>query len=62
MRLFELFKAEERQFITKADKHQLVGPLASAFIKKGIVIIKDGANIQHLLRSYVSKEKTLYTH
>ena len=54
----KFFTAEERQYISKADKHQLVGPLASALIKKGIVAIRDGANMQHLLRSDISKEKT----
>ena len=54
----KFFKAEERPFITKADKHQLVGPLASVLVKKGIVAIRDGANMQHLVRSDITKEKT----
>ena len=54
----KFFKAEERPFIAKADKHQLVGPLASVLVKKGIVTIRDGANMQHLVRSDITKEKT----
>ena len=44
--------------IQKADKHQLVVPLASVFLNEGIVMIRDGADIEHLVRNDVSKVKT----
>ena len=45
--------------ISKADKkQQLLIPLAYIFIREGIVIIQEGANIYNLTRNDVTKEKT----
>ena len=49
---------DKKKNIIKAEKHQLVGPLASVFIDRGIVFIPDEAKIDHLTRNDVSKEKT----
>ena len=52
------FMSDQTKFITKADKYQLIKPLAKAFINKGIVVVKEGADMEKLKRDDVNKEKT----
>lgn len=54
----KFFMKDNKKNISKAEKHQLVGPLASVFIDRGILVVRDGAKIDDLTRSDVSKEKT----
>ena len=41
----------------KAEKIQLAGPLASVFLDRGIVVIREGATITNLSYDDISKEK-----
>ena len=34
--------------MAKAEKHQLIGPLASIFIRENIVTIQEGADLSNL--------------
>ena len=51
-------KGEERKILSKKEKHELVNPLARMFLKKGIVIIRKGANLNNLSVEDVNKEGT----
>ena len=51
--------AEQKKLIAKADKKQLLLPLASALIREGIIKIKEGANsMGELTVTDVCKEKS----
>ena len=49
---------KERKLITKAEKSELLIPLARHFIREGIVVVQGGVDISHLNRNNVTKEKT----
>jgi len=55
-RLF--LKGDERKWVTKADKQQLINALAPWFIQSGIVIVKDEADVKQLSSNDVIKEGT----
>ena len=44
--------------LSKKEKHELVGPLAKMFVKKEIVMIRQGANLSNLSIEDVNKEGT----
>lgn len=48
----------ERKHLKTADKSQLVKPLAMAFVKKKIVIVKEGTNMDDLSRCDIYKVGT----
>ena len=52
------FMSDKKKFFMKAEKYQLVNPLAEVFIKKRIVVVKEGADMDNLKRGDVTKEKT----
>lgn len=54
----KFFIKDKKRDMGKADKTQLVGPLASVFIDRGIVAIREGATVTDLCRDDISKEKT----
>ena len=51
-------KGEERKSVPKADKYQLVSLLAPVFLRKGIVALQEGADVDNLCRNDVVKERT----
>lgn len=51
-------KGEEKKMMAKAEKYQLVGHLASIFLRERIVQIKEGANLNNLSIDDVCKEGT----
>jgi len=53
-------KGDEKRTMAKAEKNQLVSPLASIFIKEGIVVIRDGAKLNHLTRNDINKDIYIY--
>ena len=55
-RLF--LKGTGKKLLPKADKNQLVRVLAPLLIESGEVAIRDGANINDLVRNDVTKEGT----
>ena len=52
---FFLGKAGKSQ-LQKADKSQLIKPLAMAFLEKKVVRVDAGANMDHLVRGNVHNE------
>ena len=54
----KFFIKNKKRDMGKAEKMQLVGPLASVFIDRGIVVIREGATITNLSRDDITKEKT----
>ena len=53
-------KGEQRKWVTKADKQQLVNVLAPHFVQSGEVVIKEGADISNLTSNDVVKEGTFH--
>lgn len=51
-------KGEQRKWITKADKQQLINVLAPCFVDSGVVVVKEGADINNLSTSDVVKVGT----
>ena len=49
---------ENKKTINKAEKAELLLPLARSFLREGIVNIQDGADVSKLTRNDVIKEKT----
>ena len=47
----------KKRDLGKAEKMQLVGPLASVIIDRGIVVLKEGATFANLSRNDVTKVK-----
>ena len=52
-------KGDEIKMQPKKEKHELVRPLAKVFVKKDIVMIREGANLSNLSIEDVNKEGTL---
>ena len=51
-------KGDERKMLSKKEKHELVRPLAKVFVKKDIVMIREGTNLSNLSVEDVNKEGT----
>ena len=51
-------KGEQRKWVPKADKQQLINMLAPCFVQSGIVVVKEGADINNLSTNDVIKEGT----
>ena len=51
-------KGEQRKWVTKAEKQQLVNALAPCFVQNGEVVIKEGADTSNLCSDDVVKEGT----
>ena len=51
-------KGEEKKMMAKAEKQQLIVPLASIFIRENIVTIREGADLTNLSMDDVCKEGT----
>jgi len=49
-------KGEERNWVGKADKQQLVNVLALWFVQSGVVVIKEGSDISNLSCDDVFKD------
>ena len=54
----KFFIRDKKRDMGKAEKVQLFGPLASVFLDRGIVVIREGATITNLSCNDISKEKT----
>ena len=50
--------SEYKKTINKAEKAELLLPLARSFLREGIINIRDGADVSKLTRNDVMKEKT----
>ena len=57
--LLPVYHKESRiqKTITKAEKAELLLPLATSFLREGIVVICNGADESNLTRNYVTKVK-----
>ena len=51
-------KGQQKKTMNKAEKHQLVGPLAAIFIQENIVKVREGASLSVLSIDDVTEEGT----